>query len=394
MNHKTALATRSLSLFFLVLVPAAGCYAGLEEFKPYAFTGIIYDSNVYRTPDNENGDTATHLGAGFTSDYKLSRQHFLLNGLLDRLTYDQNSSLDHTNTDGAAIWKWQVGNLWSGNLAYNYSSERVSFDQFLTREKDTKTTHRGEFEAGYQIHPDWRLVAGASVSDVSYEERKRLDRDTTGGTLEVQYRNTRRTRVGLRTRYVDNSFKEKEDVGGTLVDNNYNEADVSAVFYWEGSGKSSLEARLGYTKLDYDELDNRDFSGYTGRLSHQWRISGKTRLDTAIWQETDSKSDEIATYVLTRGVSVTPVWLATRKISARANVTYLNDDYKGSDVNAFLGGGRRREDDIWRYLVSVSYDPIRNLRLSVTYRQENRDSNVNIADFDDQQIGGEVRLTF
>jgi len=238
------------------------------------------------------------MGLNFVTFYELGQKaaitvktipSLLLSALVDRAEYDTFDELDHTGGNAVADWRWELGNLWSGSLAYTYERELASFDQFLTREKDIRTTHRGNFEAGYQIHPDWRLVGGLSISDVSYQERERLDRETDGGLLEVQYRNTRRTRIGLRARIKNTDLKNEQDVNGILIDNDYDETEISGVFYWEATGKSSLEARLGYTDLNYNELDERDYKGSTGRLTHKWLLTGKTRLDTSVWRETDTQ---------------------------------------------------------------------------------------------------------
>ena len=90
-----------------------------------------------------------------------------------------------------------------------------------------------------------------NLRDVSYQERKRLDRDASSGSLEVQYRNTLNTRVGVRGKYTKNDLKD-ENIGGVTIDNDYDETEISGVFYWEGTAKSALEARVGYVDVSYN----------------------------------------------------------------------------------------------------------------------------------------------
>jgi hypothetical protein len=210
----------------------------------------------------------------------------------------------------------------------------------------------------------------------------------------VRYRNTLNTRVGVRVRYTDADLENEQDVNGIPVDNDYEETEISGVFYWEGSAKSSLEARLGYTDLKYKEFSDRDYQGTSGRLTYRWVVTGKTRINIDAWQETSTQQDEITTYVLTRGMRIRPIWSVTRKITLLGEVTYYNDDYKGSNDFSVALGGARREDDIWIYGIRASWSPRDWVKLSLGYRNQNRDSTVDSNDFDDQQIDARVRFEF
>ena len=305
-------------VFLAVIFPASTSFAALEKFDPYIFAGVLTDSNLFRSPDNEENETIWRLGAGFKSDYKLSRQHLILDLDVFRDIYNNFDELDYTGVDGLAKWKWQAGNLWSGNLGYKYNRSPRSYNQGLpgaiTRDLDIRTRQTGYFDAGYEIHPDWRLIGGLELQDVSYQTRTRLDRESSSGLLEVQYQNTLNTRIGLRGKYTANDLNDTE-IDGVSISNNYDQTTVSGVFYWEGSAKSALELRLGYTDLNYDELEERNFNGFSGRLIYNWDLTGKTKMDISVWREPSNLNDEIQDYVLSTGLSIQPVWEATRKIT-------------------------------------------------------------------------------
>lgn len=270
-------------------------YAALDQFEPYAFTRVLYDSNLFRVADKQQAiailgddkkdDTVGYLGAGLRSDLKLSRQHLLFDGEVARAKYDTYDQLDHTRVYGNAAWAWEVGNLWSGNLGARYKRELSSFNYFRLPEKDMRTEKVGFLDGGYQIHPDWQLLAGVALNNVSFQDRKELDRNSNVGHLDVLYRNTRNSRVGVSVAYSDYDLKNTVDVAGVSVSNDYTETTINGIVYWEGSAKSGLEARLGYTTQSYDDLNQRDFQGATGRLTYHWVVTGKTQTDIVIWQE-------------------------------------------------------------------------------------------------------------
>ncbi|HEB87787.1 MAG TPA: hypothetical protein ENI68_12355 [Gammaproteobacteria bacterium] len=386
-----------LAFCLAMLLRVGVSVAAVDKFDPYAFARVLYDSNIFRASGNvtdEEDDTVTHLGGGMESDLKLSRQHLLLDLEVDRVLYDNFGNLDHTRVNGVGTWDWQVGNLWSGNLGYQYKRVMSSFNEQFTREKDMRTTQTGFLDAGYQIHPDWRLKIGVDYSEISYQKRGRLDRDSTAGSLEVQYKNTLNTRVGVRVKYTGNDLSQQQDVLGAKVNNDYTETEVSGVFYWEGSGKSSLEASLGYTDQKFDELGDRDFQGSTGRLTYKWKVTGKTKLDFSVWRETSTKSNEITTYILSKGVKIKPTWQATSKISVFGDASLYNENFKGqNEIDAALGG-QRRDDDRWQYRIGTRWDPRKYVQLSLSYLKQKRDSSIDARDFKDNQIEARARFDF
>jgi len=390
-------------LLLVMLSPVSVSFAAIEKFTPYAYTRVTNDSNVFRLSGNEEArtllgstsknDTIGYLGGGFESDLKLSRQHLLLDAEVERAEYNSFDELDHTRTKGRAAWAWQAGNLWSGEIGTRYTRRLRTFTQNSTPEKDMRTEKVGYLSGGYQIHPDWRLSAEVDYADVSYQERERLDRDSTAGKLEVKYRNTLNTRVGLRIKYTDNDLRD-DSLNNVSISNDYTESEISGLFYWEVTGKSDLEARLGYTNQNYDDLDERDFQGTTGRLTYDWYVTGKTTLEFSAWRETSTFNQEISTYVLTKGARISPSWSATSKITVTGTVAYYNDDFKGeNDIRVALGG-QRRDDDTLLYRLDVRWIPRSYLTLTAGYRKEDRDSSIDSNDFDDDQYTASVRFLF
>jgi hypothetical protein len=138
----------------------------------------------------------------------------------------------------------------------------------------------------------------------------------------------------------------------------------------------------------------RDFNGTSGRLTYFWRVTAKTKLDVAMWRETSSLDAEISSYVLTQGASIKPVWSVTRKIALRGIISYTNDDFKGeNDIRGTLGL-QNRKDDTWLYGISANWNPRDYLEVILGYRKQDRNSSIDVNDFNDNQVDAEVKLTF
>ena len=398
MKNSITFFLNSLFLLLVATSPVSISFAVVDKFEPYVYTGALYDSNIFRSTNNEESDTIFNIGAGFKSDFKLSRQHLVLDIDVNRLIYNTFDQLDNTSIDGLGAWKWQVGNLWSGNLGYEYNRTPRSYTQNLipgniTRDLDMRTTQTVFLDAGYQIHPDWTLIGAVDFEDASYQERTRLDRESKSGSLEVLYQNTLNTRIGLRGKYTAADLNDT-DIGGVSISNNYDVATLSGVFYWEGSAKSALELRLGYTDLNYDELEGRNFNGVSGRLIYDWIITGKTKLEISAWREPSSLNNEIQDYVLSQGLSIKPIWSATTKVTVVGEIAYENDDFKARNDILDAFGEQTRDDDMWRFKIRGKWEPRRFLNVSLGYKFVDRNSTIDTRDFTDHQVDADIKFTF
>ena len=404
MKKYAAYLVNKLSVFIILLLLTSISFAAADNFTPYVNTSVSYDSNVYRVANDaeaisvlgstKTDDTVRYLGAGFRAELPVSRQQLLIDASVKKANHDNFSVLDHTQTEGKATWRWQVGNLWSGNLGTRYSESLSTFYELQSVLKEIRTQNVSFLDGGYQIHPDWRLVAGVRRSNIRYREEKELDRDVRSEQLEIQYRNTLNTRVGLRTKVTEVDLLNLEDVGGTLVSNDSKETEISGAFYWEGTNKSHFEARLGVTDRKYDELKERDFRGSIGRLTYRWFMTRITKLDIALWQEESEYNDETTTFVVTKGVSIRPTWSATRKITVNGEISYRHDDFEGESAVIIGSGQAQREDDIRLLRINASYAHTRNVSWSIAYQTEKRTSNRADSEFDYRQIDAKVQLSF
>jgi len=392
MPYKIHLRVHCLAVTVALMSPASQTYAALDKFQPYVTTRVLHDTNLFRTDNNSEDDTTTYLGGGIKTDLKLSRQHILVDAEVETAKYDNFNQLDHTRLKGNAVWAWQVGNLWSGKLGTRYERRLRSFTQTTVRQKDMRTRKVGYFEAGYQIHPDWRLVGGVNYSTVDYQKQSRLERDFTSGQFEIQYRNTLNTRVGIRAKHTDYNLQETV-VSSIKTNNDYKEDEISAVFYWEGSAKSKLEARFGYTEQSFNELKDRDYKGSTGRLTYRWVVTGKTRFDFSLWRETSSLRSEITDYVLAKGISINPSWSITKLISLNGLISYKNDDFKARN-NILAAGSPRRDDDTYQVSIFSTWKPRRQIDLSLGYSWIKRDSSINNLDYTNNRVEAKAKYSF
>ena len=244
---------------------------------------------------------------------------------------------------------------------------------------------------GYFPHPDWRVIGGATQQRTDFDKRPLLEKLSRTANVEVQYMNTANTYIGIRSSATYSEFPNEENINGTLISNNYNENELSLVAYWEGSGKSHLTGRLGRSSRNHEDLSERNYSGSTGRLTYHWIVSGITTLDLSIWRETTSQNNEISSFVVTNGLSLSPTWIISPKTSLKGEIRRENNNYEGESTT-ILNNESIRKDKISFASLSLSYQLRSNINLYTAYQQERRDSNRSLNKFQYHMIsiGGHI----
>ncbi len=344
-----------------------------DNFKPQAFVRYIHDNNLFRDPTNEQDDSIVRLGAGVDIGYSVSRQDFVLKLKADRAKYDKNDSLDHDNLLARGQWNWVVGSRLNGVVDLRYLETIASFDEDATRTRDDKTVKSAKFDGNYELTPQWDLRGGLARAQNRVDRRPSVDLDQDSFFGEVRYATGAHTRVGLRSSKTDGDYLNLENVNGVLVNNDFEKTELSVTFYWEGTGKSRLRGRVGWTDVKFEELSDRDFDGRSARLTYLWDLTGKSNVDITYWNEASTRS-EVSSVVVTQGVRIKPKWEITEKLSVFLNILYEDIDFEG-DADQIVGGSELRADDVKTGNVSLSYRLPRIFTFSLAYTYSDRQSN-------------------
>jgi hypothetical protein len=124
--------------------PESGAYPAYPEalsaaatgrrFHAYVYGGVYSDDNLFRLSANPQSDRFTKLGLGLRADFPISRQRLLLEAQIDDNRFDKFGALDHTGGRASAIWNWQVGNSWEGNLRI-LAARAIGFGQIQARSR-------------------------------------------------------------------------------------------------------------------------------------------------------------------------------------------------------------------------------------------------------------------
>ncbi|ACV34201.1 XrtB/PEP-CTERM-associated polysaccharide biosynthesis outer membrane protein EpsL [Accumulibacter sp.] len=350
------------------------------------------DNNLFRLPDGlspvingvpgSRGDTlsSTQLGLRFAHTY--GRQDLRANVNYAINKYREYAYLDYNPLNLGLNMDWQVGNHWRGSLVAEQAQSLTNFANTRGFQQTTNTYRRSGGDANYWWHPDWATGVGVYALQNRYSGNSQPldDYDAAVAELKLTYQPRSGNRVGLLYRHTDASYPNRSTpvLGLSLLDTGFGQEDLRATANWQLSGASRLDGQLGFTRLRYDVLSNRDFQGVTGNLNYAWQPSAKTSLNAAVSREIgprqDVTGDYVANYVLTSSVTLAPTWLATEKTSLQATVKWLNEVYPGVPLG-LSSVFPRREDRTWLLGLTAGYNPTRKLSFRMAVQQQKRDSN-------------------
>ena len=366
---------------------------------------VDHDSNPFRLSDStdpqatlgssEKSDTLVRYGAGLKADLPARQQRILLDAWVVQNDYHRFDVLDHTAYRAAAAWKWRTGESWSGDIAYSRRQFLASLAELQAPIRDLVTADRAYLGGGYLLTPRWRARAAADWTRWDHEDptRQSLDATIASGTLGLDYVTPLANSVGGQLKYSAGDYPNREVVAGSPVDNSYRELEGSVVAHWLVSGKSTLDARVGYTDRRHDQVPERDFDGVTGRLAYGWLIGAKTLLDFSAWREIQSTEDISASYILAQGWGVGPAWAPTVKLVFQAKYIREDRDFRG-DPGIALSGAAERDDTFHGFAFAAGYAPRRYIRFSIAARVGERTSTIVGRDYEYDAVSATARLQF
>lgn len=379
---------------------------------------ITYDDNLFRISDSvdaqrlqqliggtKRSDTVSTTNAGLTFDKLLRRQNLHADLSYNINRYSHYSTLDYNGLRAHANWGWQLGNYLKGSLTYERSRTLIDFGSLNPDDRgsvrDINTYDRLYASADWWFHPEYSIGAGYSHSNSSYSsvQRQASEYDADAVELNAKFQPKTGNLIGLSLRQTKGNYPNRQDSPGqgATVDNSFDQTDTEVNGNWRLTGQSRVFGRLGYTTRTHEQVTQRDFSGVTGRLTYDWALEGKTSVSLSLRREIGAVEDIDAAYVLTNGISLSPVWNPTSKISLSAKYDWSKRRYEG-DPFRVIGSSPSlqsvRKDTVNAASISGTYLPLRSLLLSLTLLHERRTSSRELADYRDNLASLSARFSF
>jgi hypothetical protein len=345
----------------------------------------------------------TSLGVNASIPYSLQR--FVASYTYFATRYHETTDLDFNGHTAHAGWFWSLTPRATGELAYDDTRSLASFSQFVgsDRVRDVLDTEMFYGNGAWYVVPSWRVHAAASASDQTHSDptRQLYNLRTGNGEVGVSYVTAQENRVGLAVRA---ERGESTDVDTSIgqPDFSYKQYGGGIVVHYAITGHSMLDGRAEYTRRNYDTDAFQSFGGPTLRFQHTWNPTVKSQVVTTLRDEISPIQEvQSANFVIVKGISVKPQWLATEKITVGGDLEYNDWHYKGATAAAAPAattGPLVPASDYTNRVRTIgltgSWKPTQHIFLVANYLHERRTSSLAEQDYTVDVFSVEGRISF
>lgn len=382
-----------------------------------------YEDNLFRIDDDTDPETVagksrrsdliSTYNVGIKIDKQYSLQRFQLDLMAIKNDYQTYDYLDFTAKNYRAAWLWSLTPDLTGTVLLSREQVQNNFADFLTQTNQVINGQSVQTNELRSFTADWRVGAGLHLLGGVSEIRSRNDSDFTavgdyvqrGGEVGVKYVSRADNYISLVQRQSTGDYEGREFNAVSQFDNGFDQRETEVQLNYRLTGKSLIDARLGYVDREHDNFSARDYDGMVGQLAHIWTPTGKLRITTSLSRSLASFQQFFNSYYVADTFAISPVWDLTAKTKIRARYSYSERDYRGALRTPVVAGGivytgPLRDDKVHGLTLSAEWQATRALLVTGTLQHETRDSNFdgsggfNSLDYDANSIGISGQLLF
>lgn len=368
----------------LFLLPGAASAAEPEEgLRLYGGIGWGYDDNLLRVPDNRpafggrKSDRWRQTEAGVVYNKRISRQRVALVAKASKVNFDHFQQLDYDGRDLQGTWFWEVGNKFEGQVGALYNRTLAPCTDFFSDERNVREQRRQWVDAGYKMHPSWKIRTGFTRDRYEYEllRQRWNNRTERASEAELLYTPRSGSSVGLVARRVKGVYPFRRPAAtGVLVDD-FTQDELKVRVNWYATGSTTLQALAGYVRREQLSFGEGKTSGFNGRLNATYTPKGKISYNASLWREFAPIESTIVSYTLNRGVSAGATWQATGKVKVEGNAAYEQRAYNPRE--AFSGRGEL-SDSLRTASLRATWQAKRKIAVSAGWQHQSRSGSQNL----------------
>jgi hypothetical protein len=314
---------------------------------------------------------------------------------LARTAYDRFAVRDNTSSNSRGTWLWQLGNRFSGQVGVT-SSSSLSSPALVQNALVNKVEATSKFaNINWQFQPDWRLQAGASENSQRNGNAALQASDFNGTSRDwsLNYVTGRGNSFGVSGRVDEGRFPNRQVVAGSTLDNAYEQRSLGLSGEWRPGGHSKFNARIDSVTRNFQQLQQRNFTGTTRKLGYEWNPSAKTGLSASYVREISPLEDVRTNFVLNTGLSLRATYAISGKLSLIGSYDRSVRDFLG-DAAQVLGTAPARRDLTRSAALTLGYALSRNGSATLALQRETRGSNVQFLDFEATTVVVGAQIAF
>ena len=187
-------------------------------------------------------------------------------------------------------------------------------------------------------------------------------------------------------------FPERPFTETSTVDNAYMRINSAVTWDWRVSIKMRIFGYLGYTQQNYEHISTDNFSGLTGKVNTEWKMSEKTLIELSVKREINAYNSLVSNFLQIDGIWFSPTWQVNPKTALTFPITYQVQQFIGSSINSV--GSEQEVDKVRSVGLNLMYHPLKNLSADILLKSEARESNNSARTYQTQSVGVNLQIVF
>ncbi len=345
-----------------------------------------YESNVFQTPSNEQGDFSTRISPGFALDLPAGRHDFFGGYRAEFVKYvklKNQDTINHFATLGMKL-DYPSGLTVNMDNVFSKSTEAPLTDTTgpVKNLQDVLGT-----SVEYRLAERYSIALSHQLYYINYLQQSNefLDRVENRVGLTGFYRIFPKTDV-----LFEPGYGRIEYLQSSSTNRNANNYGVLVGVRGEPTARMRGIAKVGYLFRDPQEVGGKSFSGVV--TSNQWdyQITGKTNLTLTLERRPFESSFVNNVFFTSIFGILTANYIFSPNLSFQAN---LGAAYNQYPVTATVGTQTaKRNDTLFGAGAGVTYTFNRWFFVRAHYQFDRRNSNFGIFDFNDNRASISINL--
>jgi hypothetical protein len=357
-------------------------------------------SNLFAIP-NGPSDTMLRVPLSVFYDRDFGNQRLRLDATATPVKYLDNSRLDYVGYNAGGVWDIEFGRPAYGQLEGRLSRLRTPFDSSLTAVENLENRRFLRGLAGFRMTPSWSLFGAVdqAVLDNSGTISRQNDYTFFAYETGLRYEPGNATDIDFFYRRTDGDYPNRQvlDSNGNVlpggVDNNFKQDALLGRLTYKPTYDTSVTGTAGWTRRDYANVPERNFTGLTLGVLADWQWSGAVRMRLNLVRDIIPDTSLNASWVEIQRIAFDPQIRISGRTTLVPTLSWERRLYDG-DPGFVISGNPARRDTLTRWGLEARYEFARNVYLNGYFWSLKRGSNYALYEFTDNVLGLGVRSYF
>lgn len=357
-------------------------YIGVSQ----AFT---HESNIYRAASGAKSDTVSTTALFGGVDQSIGRQRVYGNATVSANRFMDNGSLNNTGYALKAGLDWSTIERVSGNVELNSNQSLARYDTGGSTEKNELRDLQLSSVVRVGVVTRLTAEAGYTYRKVDYSLKPYDQRNFSQNAVSagLRYRFSGALTGGVAARFTHGEYPRKVPV------DKYDRRDIDFTGTWTPTGNSSISGRISLSDSSHSIASGADYTGVTGQLTWDWRVTGKLRLLSTVARDTGEEftlANAVVDPILltnsrvTTSVGVRAIYEVSSKVTAEAGARYAHRSLDDRSALASSSGS----DNTTVLTLGLRWTPLRSVTVGCNVAREARNASSGIrTDYDYNSFG-------